>query len=31
MPPDCGGECRGIIEDLYTEFSRLYDLKVEIY
>jgi hypothetical protein len=29
MPPDCGGECRGIIEDLYAELSRLYDLKPE--
>jgi hypothetical protein len=29
MPPDCGGECRGIIEDLYLEFSVLYDLKPE--
>jgi hypothetical protein len=27
MPPDCGGECRGIIEDLYLEFSTLYDLE----
>ena len=31
MPPDCGGECRGIIEDLYAEFSRLYELQVESY
>jgi hypothetical protein len=27
MPPDCGGECRGIIEDLVAEFSTLYNLK----
>jgi hypothetical protein len=29
MPPDCGGECRGIIEDLYAEFSGMYDLRPE--
>ncbi|HEV7799931.1 MAG TPA: hypothetical protein VGP15_02535 [Burkholderiales bacterium] len=29
MPPDCGGECRGIIEDLFAEFSMLYELKDE--
>jgi hypothetical protein len=29
MPPDCGGECRGIIEDLYAEFAMLYDMKAE--
>lgn len=31
MPPDCGGECRGIIEDLYAEFAMLYDVKSENY
>jgi hypothetical protein len=31
MPPDCGGECRGIIEDLVAEFSLLYDVKTEGY
>lgn len=31
MPPDCGGECRGIIEDLYDEFSTKYDVKAESY
>jgi hypothetical protein len=29
MPPDCGGDCRGIIEDLASEFSELYDLRQE--
>jgi hypothetical protein len=29
MPPDCGGECRGIIEDLYAEFALLYDVRAE--
>jgi hypothetical protein len=29
MPPDCGGECRGIIEELYAEFAQLYDVKAE--
>ena len=27
MPPDCGGECRGIIEDLFAEFSQRYEIK----
>jgi hypothetical protein len=31
MPPDCGGECRGIIEDLYAEFASRYDLKPDTY
>jgi hypothetical protein len=31
MPPDCGGECRGIIEDLFAEFSMLYALKPDEY
>jgi hypothetical protein len=31
MPPDCGGECRGIIEDLYSEFSVKFDLTEESY
>ena len=29
MPPDCGGECRGIIEDLVAQYGRMYDLKAE--
>jgi hypothetical protein len=29
MPPDCGGECRGVIEDLFDELSAQYDLKPE--
>jgi hypothetical protein len=29
MPPDCGGECRGIIEDLVAQFSNLYVLRTE--
>lgn len=31
MPPDCGGECRGIIEDLYAEFATRFDLTEESY
>jgi hypothetical protein len=30
MPPDCGGECRNIIEDLVAHYSRLYDLRAEL-
>ena len=31
MPPDCGGECRGILEDLYAEFAAQYELTTESY
>ena len=27
MPVDCGGDCRGIIEDLVAEYSLRYDLR----
>jgi hypothetical protein len=30
MPPDCGGECRNIIEDLVAHYSHLYDLRAEM-
>jgi hypothetical protein len=26
LPPDCGGECRAIMEELVAEFSDRYDL-----
>jgi hypothetical protein len=29
MPADCGGECRGIIEDLIAQYGQLYDLKAD--
>ena len=27
LPPDCGGECRGIVEELVAEFSGAYELR----
>lgn len=29
LPPDCGGECRGIIEELVAELSGEYELRAD--
>ena len=29
LPPDCGGECRGIMEELVVEFSDEYELRAD--